>query len=288
LWSRRLNSTPRQLMAAEDQVLALDTTTDNGARVLVLDSTTGDLTFEIVPTCNEGGFGNRAHVSDQFLVTPDASALVVLGSGSYACAWRFDLADGATSWHYESRGIDPVLPFAWAFGSLAFGDPVAYFVDETEDPAQIWAMDTRAGEKPDAPIYSVDQYDLELLQTTGNLLLASAVPTYATEEVELWAIDRTSGERRWQRRLETTHTFDKWLVHPTADGIFVAVCRWNEDLCRFLVLDPETGVSRAETRHEFGGNLDGSVWLNARAYMTIDGALHVVDLDSAEIDYSWP
>jgi len=79
-------------------------------------------------------------------------------------------------------------------------------------------------------------------------------------------LDRTSGGRRWQRRLETTHTFDKWLVHPTTDVIFVAVCRWNEDLCRFLVLDPETGVSRAETRHEFGGNQDGGVWLNERAY----------------------
>lgn len=98
---------------------------------------------------------------------------------------------------------------AWAFGSLAFGDQVAYFLDETEDPAQIWAMDTRAGEKPDAPIYSVDQYDLELLQTTGDLLLASAVPSYATEEVELQDIDRTSGEPCCQRRLETIHTFDK-------------------------------------------------------------------------------
>lgn len=78
------------------------------------------------------------------------------------------------------------------------------------------------------------------------------------------------------------------MVHPTANGIFVAVYRWNEDLCRFLVLDPETGESRAEVRHELGGNLDGGVWRNERAYLTIDGELHVVDLDSAEIVYTWP
>ncbi len=288
LWSRRLNSTPRQLMAAHDQVLALDTNADNGAIVLVLDSATGDVQHEIAPTCNEEGFGDRAHVSDQFFVTPDASALVVLGSGNYACAWRFDLPDGARSWRYESHGVDPLLPFAWAFGSWAFADPVAYFIDETDDPAQIWTLDTRNGQTPDAPLYSVAQYDLELLQTTENLLLVSAVPTYANDEVELWAIDRTTGERRWQRRLETTHTFDKWLVHPTADGIFVAVCQWNDDLCRFLVLDPETGVSRAEVRHELGGSLVGGAWLGDRAYLTIDGALHVLDLDNAEMVYSWP
>lgn len=67
----------------------------------------------------------------------------------------------------------------------------------------------------------------------------------------------------------------------------MAVSRWNEELCRFLVLDPETGVSGAETPHEFGGYLDGGAWLNERAYTTIHGALRVVDKDNSEIDYSW-
>jgi outer membrane protein assembly factor BamB len=288
LWSRRLNSTPRQLLQGGGRVVVIDNNSANDAVVSVIDPATGDTHYEVMPECDTGAFGSNAHSSDQFVVTPDESALLVLGSGTYACGWRYNLEDGSLAWSYAPDDMETVLPFTWAFGSFAFADPVAYFVDETNDP-QIYALDTLAGGQPEAPLFVADQqYDLNLLLTDGELLLVAASPDYAREEVELWAIDRNTGERRWQRRLETSHTFDEWIVHPTETGFFVAVCGWNAEDCRFMVLDPQTGVSRAEVQAAYGWNLEGSTFWGDRAYLTLDGSLRVIDLTTAQVEYSWP
>jgi outer membrane protein assembly factor BamB len=288
LWSRRLDSTPRRLMVAQNEVLVFDTDAANGVVVMVLEGAPGDVQTTIIPTCDDTNFHTRAAISDEFLLSPSADALIVLGSGSYACAWRFGLPEGSEQWRYESQGVESTLPFAWAFGSVVFAEPMAYFIDETNDPTQIWALDTLTGSMPDAPLYTVDGYDLTLLQATPTQLLVAAAPGYAQDEVELWAIDRTSGTRLWQRRLETTHSFDDWLVFATEQEIFVTVCFWNKEPCRFLVLDPQTGVTRADMRPGLAGSLAGGIQRGPRAFLTIDGALHAVDLASAEIVYTWP
>ena len=288
LWSRRLNSTPRQLLHAGSKVLAIDSNPRNEAVVQALDGATGDPLFELTPACEAGAFGANAHISDQFVVTPDGTALLVLGSGTYACAWRYSLEDGSLGWVYDPREVDTILPFTWSLGTFVLDDAVVYYTDETGDPAQIWALDTMADEPPAAPLYTADQVELSLVRVTGDLLLAAAAPTYATDELELWAVDRTTGSRLWQRRLETTHSFDEWRVDPTDAGLFVAVCHWNEEDCRFMVLDPATGVSRAETQEALGWPFEGGTTLGSRGYFTIDGALHVIDLTTAQTDYVWP
>jgi outer membrane protein assembly factor BamB len=288
LWSYRLNSQPRRFLTNNDQVIVIDTDANNRAVVLILNAGNGDRIFELQPGCAFPNITMRPHASDQFLVTPDGSSLLIVGSGTYACAWRYNLSDGALVWKYTSPDVLGPLPFSWSMSSLALADPALYFVKEEGDATVIYALDSRIADATPQPLYSIEDYDVTLQYTLGDLLMVSATPNYARDEVELWAIERSSGERRWQRKLGTEHTFDDWVTRPTDQGIFLALCFWNVDECRFEVLDLATGTSRGQVRVDGGTPFAGGAWRGQRGYLTIDGALYAVDLRTAQIEYTWP
>lgn len=289
LWSRHLNSQPRQFLVNNDQVLLIDNDTSNRAIVLVLNGGNGDLIHEFRPSCTfSNGIEIRSHSSDRFMIAPDGSALLVIGSGTYACVWRYNLSDGALVWNYRVPDVFNVMPHNWMSSSLALADPFVYFVKDDGDVAHIYVIDTLSQGAEPQSIFSINKYSLSVLYTVGDLLLVSAEPDYASEEVELWAIDRSTGERRWQRRLETTHSFDDWVTHPTDQGIFLAVCSWSEADCRFEVLDLATGASAGQTREPIRTPLSGAAWVGNRGYLTIDGKLYAFDLHTANIIYTWP
>ena len=288
LWSRRLNSQPRQFMVNNDQVILVDNDDGNRAVVLVVNGVNGDLIYELQPACTFPNIEMRPHSSDQYLVTPDGTALLVVSSGSYACAWRYSLMDGALTWSYISPGTNGPLPFAWSMSSLTIADPVIYFIKEESDDVQIYALDSQIQGATPQLFYTIQDYELTVLYPLGDLLLVSAQPSYATDEVELWAIDRNTGERRWQRKLETTHTFDDRVTRPTDQGVFVAVCYWDVDQCRFEVLDIATGTSQGQVRQETDGSYTGVAWLGNQGFLTIDGKLYAIDLTTAAVEYTWP
>jgi outer membrane protein assembly factor BamB len=264
----------------------VDTDSENRAFVLVVDPATGDVRHELTPRCTVWAYEYRPHLSDQFILAPDGQALYVLGSGSDACAWGFNPVDGTLLWTYNPPQGETVLPFSWSFGSLALGGDALYFVDSAHAPAAIYALDLATG----APrlLTTSDRYELTLQQVASGMLLLAARPDYDREQVELWGIDLATGERRWQKLLESTHVFDEWLVQPGETGLFLALCRWEEDECLFEVLDPQTGVSQAQVRQAVEGSLDGAAFSPDRAYLTIWGALYAVNLDDAQIEYTWP
>jgi outer membrane protein assembly factor BamB len=286
-WSRRLNSQPRQFMVNGNQVIVVDNDDDNWAVVLVLNAGSGELLYQLQPGCDFNGFNMRPHASDEFLVTPDGSSLLIVGSGTYTCAWRYNLGDGSLAWQYQSPDVVGPLPFSWSSSSLAFADPILYFTND-EDGVQIYALDTQTEGAEPQSIYQIKGYALTLQYTLGDLLLVSATPSYATDEVELWALDRKTGERRWQHKLGTTHTFDEWVTHPADKGIFVSVCSWNDDNCRFQVLDTNTGASGGEVSEKASNSYNGAGWLGNQGYLTIDGQLYAIDLNTAQIKYTWP
>ena len=288
LWSRHLNSQPRQFIVNQGQVILVDNDASNRAVVLVLDGVTGDLIYELQPSCTFSNLEMRPHSSDQYIVTPDGSALIVVSSGMYACAWRYSLDDGTLTWTYTSTDVIGPLPFAWSMSSLTLADPVIYFTNAESDTALIYALDSQIPGATPQVLYSIDDYELTVQYPLGDLLFVSAQPGFARDEVELWAIDRGTGERRWQRKLETTHTFDKWVTRPTNQGIFVAVCFWNDDDCRFEVLDLATGTSQGQVRQATGGTFSGAAWRGNEGFLTIDGKLYTLDIRTATVEYTWP
>jgi outer membrane protein assembly factor BamB len=288
-WSRRLNSQPRQFLTNNNQVIFVDTDDSNHPLILVLDATTGDIIYNLQPSCVfPNSMEMRPNLSDQYLITPDGSALLIVGSGTYACAWRYDLTSGALTWSYRSPDVLGALPFTWSMSSLAVADPVVYFVNDEDKTVQVYALDTQIQDSTPQPLYSIKGYKLTVQYPLGDLLLVSAQPDYATDEVELWAIDRNTGERRWQCKLDTTHTFDEWVTHPTEQGIFVSVCYWNTDDCRFEVLDLATGTSQGEVRATAGNSFAGAAWRGNEGFLTIDGKLYAINLATGAIEYSCP
>lgn len=287
-WSRRLHSQPRYFLVNQDQVLVVDMDEGNNAHVLVIDVNTGDLIFDLEPTCTFTVITMRPHSSDQFLITPDGSSLVIVSSGTYACAWRYSLLDGSLLWNYHTPDVHGPLPFTWSRDTLILDDPTLYFTNRDGSTAQIYEMDTQSAGSMPQIFYEVDNYAIAVYSTVGDLLLVSGEPNYASDEVEIWAIERNSGERRWQRKLGTSHSFDKWLLYPTDQGIFTLVCLWDNDNCQFETLDYVTGTSKGQITRNTGQSFNGMSVRGNQGFFTINGKIYAIDLTTANINYSWP
>lgn len=287
-WSRRMNSQPRYFLVNQDQVLIVDVDDANRASVLVLDASSGDLQFTLEPMCVFTVITMRPYVNDQFLITPDGSALVIVSSGTYACAWRYSLDDGALLWNYTPPGVNGPLPFTWSSSTFVMNDPYVYFTNTDGKKALVYELDTQSAGAVPQVIYEVTNYDIAVQSTIGDLLLVSGQPTYARDEMEIWAIDLNSGERHWQRKLGTTHSFDEWLLYPTDQGIFKMVCSWNNDDCSFETLDLDTGTSQGQIREDTGRPFNGMSVRGNQGFLTIDGKIYAIDLHTAKISYAWP
>lgn len=292
-WSRRLNATPRRLQVVGDMVIVVDGDERNRAVVLGLDAQRGDPRLELRPACRPNDFDRAASPFDQYRLTPDRRSLIVAAGGHAACAWRYDLADGRETWRYvpdPASGARPAgaMPFAWATASLLVDNRELFVVNDQGQSAYLFALDTLAPDSPARLVYEADRYDLTLEQSLGNLLLLSARPTFARNEVELWALDPTTGTRAWQRPSIVTHPLDDWAARLTNQGLFVAACLWDESFCRFELLDPVTGVTRQTVRADAGRSYGGATWLGDTGYFIVGGKLYAVDPAAGRVLYSWP
>lgn len=292
-WSRRLNTTPRQLQVTQDLVIVVDGDARNRAVLLGLDAQRGDPRFEVQPTCRTNDFDRGASPYDQVRLTPDRRGLVVASSGHAACAWRYNVDDGSEVWRYvpdPASGARPAgaLPFAWATSSLLLGNRELYAVNDQGQYAYLFALDTVTPGALPQLLYTADRYELTLEQNLGGLLLLSARPTFARQEVELWALDPATGARAWQRPPIVTHPLDNWAARLTNQGLFVATCTWDEPRCRFELLDPATGVTRRSAQLHAGRSYGGATWLGDTGYFVVGGKLHAVDLGAGRVLYSWP
>jgi outer membrane protein assembly factor BamB len=292
-WSRRLNTTPRQLLAAGSRVMVIDGDERNRALVLALDGLSGAPVFELRPVCRTNDFDRAASPHDRYLLTPDRDALIVAASGHAGCAWRYDLTDGRETWRYvpsPAPGERPAsaLPFAWATASSLVDNRTLYIVNDQGQTTYLFALDTLRADTPPRLVYSVDRYDLTLEATLGERLLVSAAPDYARNEVELWAIDPGQGERVWQRPLGLEHAFDKWAARLTNQGLFVGICTWEDSACRFEMVDPVFGVSSQSVRHSVGRSYSGATWIGDTGYFVVGGKVFAVDLAAGRVAYSWP
>lgn len=287
-WSRRMNSQPRSFLVNQDQVLVVDMDEGNNAQVFVIKASTGDLLFDFQPACNFTVITMRPHASDKFIVTPNGESLLIISSGTYACAWRYSLTDGSLVWSYRPPEVNGPLPFTWSRDSLTLNDPTVYFTNKDSSNAKIYQLDTQSAGSVPQVFYEVANYDIAVHFTVGDLLLVSGSPGYASDEVEIWAIELASGERRWQRKLGTTHSFDDWLIYPTDEGIFTMICSWDDDDCRFETLDYATGTSKGQLNADTGRPFNGMSVRGNQGFLTINGKIYAIDLTTSTINYSWP
>jgi outer membrane protein assembly factor BamB len=285
-WTRTLGATPRQLYSAGGLVGVIDRDSQNQALIYWLDATNGDVVYQLAPDCTVQGRPFRVGINSEVVLAPDRTRLFVLDDGSDGCGWAYDLAGRSQVWAYTPGNERSVLPWSWSFSSLGIGEDALYYVIDEGEIANIHSL--HMGANTHSILYSVGGYDLEIQTVLGDLLLLEATPTYAYEQLELWAIDRTTGELRWKVGSLEEHALDSWNVHAGKHGIFVNVCRWQGKYCTFRVIDPLTGLSVGETRQDVKGSATGVAWDEDTAYMVIWGSLYGVDLATAQVRFVWP
>jgi hypothetical protein len=137
-------------------------------------------------------------------------------------------------------------------------------------------------------------YRLIPLATADNLLIVRAIRSRGTERNELWGIDLTSGEPRWQHVLQAS----RWLREPgagaiwdwrlTPKGLAILQVLSEPDQLVLDILDPQTGVSPGQktipVSDSFFSDLtwtDDAVWVALRQ-------IHKVDLSTGTVTYTWP
>lgn len=298
-WSRALESTPRRLFDAAGHPAVVDGDVGNRAIFYVLDRATGNERQAIRPTCEVDGRAGFAAPAAPFEVTPDGQGLYVLGSGSAACLWRFDLLSGEPEWVYpvarQAVEEEQVLPFAWGEASYLIHGGMIYTTQRAAGAGVLRAVDSHRGVARELVYASQHELTLEHASLDGqdNTLLVKATPNHAPNEPELWGIDMATGERRWLAQLELSHAFDTLLLHPTTSpdgqtGFFVGQCLWEEDVCLFDMLSAAHGVGSEQTRHPVRGSVNGVQLLGDMAWINIWGQLHAVELSTAEVKFVWP
>ena len=285
-WSRRLNATPRQLYNVGGQPAVVDNNERNHAHFILLDRISGAELQSIRPVCENEGRESFASPHAPFAISSDGLRLHVLGSGSMACVWRYNLVTGALEWLYQDSREAQIIPFSWSGESYLIRDGVLYTGQRSGQVGILRSVDSQTGLTRE--LAQFPQYDLELTTAGPNTLVVVATPTYARNEPELWGIDRETGARRWQAQLDITHSFDKLFVQNSPAGLFIGQCLWGDRVCLFEMLDMETGVSAGQTRQPVGGSVSGThikgnhLWLNAW------GKLYAVNISDASVEMVWP
>jgi outer membrane protein assembly factor BamB len=287
-WSRRLRTTPRQMFNVGGQPAVVDADDRNRAVFYLLDRITGVEWQVIQPVCHIDGREHTVTPHIPFLVSSDGLRLHVLGSGSSSCAWRYNLVTGDLEWlHHETRGGPvQVLPFSWSGESYLVRDGVLYTTQRDGREGVLRGVDSQSGLARE--LLRVDQYELALEVATPTMLVVQATPTFARNEPELWGVNRETGERRWYAQLDISHSFDTLIVHSGAGGIFVGQCLWEDRVCLFEVLDPDSGVSGGQTRQAIPGSVTGVDWAGDTAWMNIWGKIFAVDAATAQVTLTWP
>lgn len=296
-WSRRFSRPAVRLHNVGGQPAVVDADANNRATFYMLDRITGNEFQAIQPVCTEGDRTVYATPAAPFVVSADGLRLHVLGSGSLGCVWRFNLVTGEQEWLYietqSGDGVDDVVPFTWTGASFLLRKGVLYTTQGDGNAGVLRAVDS-ATSAPNATreLLRAEQHELtleDILETeAGDTLVTIAHPTFARHEPEIWGIGAQDGARRWQLQLDMTHAFDTLLLRHTPAGLFVGQCLWQADECRFEVVDPATGVTGGQTRHNVAGSVSGLAYSDRAVWLNIWGDLHAVDLSTAQVEFVWP
>lgn len=294
-WTKRLNYTSGGLYDALGNSAAVDTADGKNTEgtFYIFDIDTGEVKTQIAPECSltRGGTSLRPaypFASDEWLISPDGKSLIVVGDGSTACAWRFDLAAGTETWRFTPNRDDAdtlKLPFLNQEPVLVSEEGV--FVGGTGSDATMHKLDMQTGAI--SLLFEDKRYRIEPLMAKAGLLYVQASPSFDSAKKELWAIDANTGEKKWQIGLKLKHAFDKWVLQPTDAGLFLAQTLWDDGKVLFDVIDPQTGTSQGQQVVEMQNpNLNGYSIDRNTAWLNLSARLHEVDMNTGEVKATWP
>lgn len=288
LWSVRLRETTRQLVVFDDLVGAPDArpnANDATAGLYFYNIADGSPARTIEPACNrsDGSWEDHPHYYDPIYVTPD-------GDGLY---WLLDSA--ACLVRANASGIAAVPPVYLPKDFSASSSNAVFVTDDAlylSDRNQLVAVDAGGARV----LFETEDYELRPIAARGNTLLIQARRWRGSTRYELWAIDLTSGARRWERILSGDDPpdgpFDSgdWALEIVGEALALVEQLDDPEELRYELINLNDGTSRASMPvavDDPDGNLRGTLFGRNTVFLAND-ELYAVELSSGQTLYRWP
>jgi outer membrane protein assembly factor BamB len=291
-WSKRLNDTAAQLLAAGDKPLVVDKREDSpaGVSVTLYDPASGAAVRRLAPACQTGfGFGGPI-IADTFLTGADGQSLFIVSTWVSGCVQRWDLGTGKLAWETDIEdGAGWPNSFAQISTALSEDGAAVYVANTQSSAGALFALDARSGKY--RKLLADQRYGLTVQAAQPGAVILSAVPDFDGEQTELWGVDPATGMRAWQRVLRTQGILAKWTAHLSGRGLVLVQCPRDDKQCSVEQLDPATGVSPGETKLDKPRDfqqLEAAEWSDRWAALTIGGRAYVLDLTNDTLYYAWP
>ncbi len=290
-WSLRLNhvrASYEGFRVFGDDVVVVDRTAPDGSTwaVQIVDAANGYVARTLAPACPQAD--ERPYF--------DPDQLFFEGGGGqnraiflYECrhtgyVQSRDLSTGAVVW--EASLPEEVNT---SYDSAIVGRDDLYLLSGEE----LFAISLSDGSMQELPVSDPD-YDLVLLEEWGDELLAWARRTRGSTHYELWGLS-PAGEHLWSYDLTSSYEpatptdLSDWAYRFTVDGLLLIEVKEEPERISALLLDPKTGEVLNQTVLELDyASLDGLAWGRDAAYVTSNGTVYAVDLETLEISKVWP
>jgi len=290
-WSTRLAERPDRLPVVGDRlVTSVQPENKQGRVVNFLDTSSGKPALQLAPECPSDpnmDHRERPDGSTPFEFSADGKTMYIMFGIFAQCAQAWDLAAGKTRWQVSlDRGL---APSSWY-------DNLSLVTDKTIFAANdklLWALDTADGKY--RTLANDQEYQLKPLALQNKILIVLAAPDWDSQRQELWGLDSTSGERRWQVKLQAhdlreEHSSGDWEWRLTAKGLIVIQALNDEPRLVVQTLDTATGTSRLrqETPLTNTGSpsISGALWGDDTTWLRVNGDVYAIDLESGKIDYT--
>lgn len=319
LWQARLeNDSPVYmeegfvaLAILKDKVAVLDESANAGAfgfALKLFDLNSGELTQEMVPMCPDvDNFFDPAPFGyyDQVFIDETQDRLFFLWGTSIngaECLEEWSPETGQPIWQTRlpgeasiSSSIGRGIVTEWNFSPyFAFdGDTLMLPAYDSSIQGTVLA-DLSSGEI----VFSLMDNDYEMwpIGVQGDTAVVWVERQRGSKQVEVWGLDRTSGERRWQHPLNAQYLFemdpfnDQWTYELTDTGLYIVQLFATPNPPELLVqsLNTATGALNYEVKNILADDFwRGLARSPGHLYLTIR-ALIGVDLQSGQAGKEWP
>ncbi|MCL4266811.1 MAG: ribosomal protein L7/L12 [Anaerolineae bacterium] len=320
LWQARLESdTPIYLEEGfvglailKDKVAVLDESEKAGTfgyALKLYDINSGELSLQLVPMCPDiDNFFDPSPFGyyDQIFIDEAQDRLFFLWGESIngpECLEEWNPDTGQPVWQTRLPGDDTGISSSigrgivteWNFSPYFAFNGQTLMLPAYESSSQgVALVDLSSG----AIQFNLrdDDYEMWPIGVQGDTAVIWVERQRGTTQVEVWGVNKTTGERLWQHTLTAEYLFDmdpfddRWTYQLTANGLYILQLFATPDPPELLVqsLNTVTGALNYEVKNNLSSDYwEGLTRTPSHVYLTLD-TLVGVDLSNGEAATEWP
>ncbi len=302
LWSWRLNSTPRQLIALPNQVAAMDQE-GSDTHLSFFDVSTGKEVRRLSPKCvdTQNNESDTLAIYSSYIFVDPADQSLYMFYGSFAtCVQRWDSGSGKMLWSTAVKSS------SFSFDSGAYPLQTADAMYFNFDHGLV-TLDKKTGTLQ--PLVSNAEYDILPLAVKDSTLILRAKRQRGSTRFELWGFDLTSKQVTWQLPFDNSaepfeepdkmaglidNTSPGFDAHLTSSGLSVVVAQAQPNKLTTQALNPQTGKTVGDqlsiginTTGDFYEVPDVIGWYNDYGYFVIDSRLYIINVATGDTLLHW-